>query len=91
MLIAALHQQGLGDLYDDVRRVQVEVADHPEPLIRLGIDCLELQGGAVDGHLQIREAGLLQPGQIPARLPEHQRPQSLDEASLLRQRNEVRR
>ncbi len=91
VLIAGLHQQGFGDLDDDVRRVQSEVVDHLEPLARLRIYGLELQGGAVDGHLQIREAGLLQPRQIPARLPQHQRPQPLDEPGLLRQRDEVRR
>ena len=91
MLIAGLHQQGFGDLDDDVRRVQAEVVDHLEPLARLRIYGLELQGGAVDRHLQIREAGLLQPRQIPARLPQHQRPQPLDEPRLLRQRDEIRR
>ncbi len=41
VLIAGLHQQGLGDLDDDVRRVQPEVVDHLEPLARLRVYGLE--------------------------------------------------
>ncbi len=91
VLIAALHQQRFGDFDDDVGRIEPEVLDHLEPLARLGVDGLELHGGTVDRHLQIRETGLLQPRQIPARLPQYQRTQPLNEPGLFRQRNELGR
>ncbi len=72
VLIAALHQQRFGNFDDDVGRIELKMVDNLEPLARFRIYGLELHGGAVDRHLQIRKTGALQTRQIPTRLPQHQ-------------------